>query len=73
VSKLAHAKTPSPLAALLTKDVSITKFTTPGDYHTWPAKWVEDSATEALAAYKGLEFGPASLKPDGKPHRDSHG
>jgi hypothetical protein len=30
---------------------------------------VTDSATEAIAAYKGLVFGPASLKEDGKIER----
>lgn len=68
-NKLAHAKEPEPLAALLTKGASATLYRTPGDYHEWAAKWVSDSATEAISAYKGLVFGPVSLKPDGKIER----
>ncbi len=69
LNKLAHAKEPEPLAALLRKGSSVTLFPTAGDYHLWPARWVSDSATEAIAAYKGIVFGPASLKPDGKIER----
>ena len=65
VNKLAHAKTPEPLAALLTKGAGTPLFKTAGDYRDWPAKWVADSATEAINAYKGLIFGPVSLKADG--------
>ncbi len=69
VNKLAHAKTSEPLAALLAKDATANLFKTSGDYHDWPAKWVTDSATEAIGAYKGLIFGPVSLKADGKIER----
>ena len=48
VNKLAHAKEPGPLAALLTKGASSTLYRTAGDYHEWPARWVTDSATEAM-------------------------
>ena len=65
-NKLAHSKEAEPLTTLLTKNTDITLFTTPGDYHEEAAKWVRDSVTEAIAAYKGLVFGPASLKADGK-------
>lgn len=34
--------------------------------HEWPAKWVSESATEAIGAYSGRVFGPVSLKADGK-------
>jgi len=65
VIKLAHSKEPGSLAAILTKDCTVEMFKTPGDYHTWPAKWVSDSAKEAIAAYNGLIFGPVSLKAGG--------
>jgi hypothetical protein len=68
-NKLAHSKESEPLAALVKKGSSLTLFPTGGDYHTWPAKWVTDSATEAIAAYKGIVFGPAGIKADGKIER----
>ena len=66
VSKLAPAKSPGSLTALLQKDCSVDLFKTPGDYHEWPAKWVSDAAKEAIGAYESLGFGVVSLKPDGK-------
>lgn len=40
---------------------TVQKWLTPGDYHQWAAKWVGDSATEAIEAYKGIRFGEAKL------------
>jgi hypothetical protein len=38
---------------------------TPGDYHAWPMKWVEDSETVAIGAYDGIAFGAAKLADNG--------
>jgi hypothetical protein len=65
VNKLAHAKTPEPLAAELMKGASSTAYRTLGDYHEWPTKWAGDSASEAIGAYSGLVFGPVSMAADG--------
>lgn len=40
------------------------KWLTPGDYHQWAAKWVGDSATEAIELYKPIRFGLATLNED---------
>ena len=66
VNKLAHSKEPAPLVELLTKDVTADLYTARGEYRDWPAKWVSDSATEAIGAYNGLVFGPVNLKVAGK-------
>ena len=66
MNNLAPAKTSGSLTTLLAKGASTKLFQTPGDYHDWPARWVRDSATKAVGAYKGLTFGAVSLKRDGK-------
>ncbi|MEO6787978.1 MAG: hypothetical protein ABI318_17780 [Chthoniobacteraceae bacterium] len=66
MNKLAHSKEPAPLVELLTKDVTADLYKARGEYRDWPAKWVSDSATEAIGAYNGLVFGPVNLKVDGK-------
>jgi S1/P1 Nuclease len=38
---------------------------TPGDYHAWPMKWVEDSEAVAIGAYHGIAFGVAKLADNG--------
>lgn len=50
-------------AQTLIGDTDLTK--TPGDYHQWPIKWVEDSETVAIGAYQGIQFGAAEVREDG--------
>jgi hypothetical protein len=51
------------LAAIIARGQAIEP--TPGDYHSWPAKWAGDSAKEAIELYGGITFGQATMKPDG--------
>ena len=53
------------LAEELKHDVSISKWKTTGDYHTWPGSWIGDTALEAGKAYQGIQFGAATVNASG--------
>jgi hypothetical protein len=53
------------LAHQLADGTSDSQSSTPGDYHQWAEKWIEDSAGQAIEVYRGFTFGPATMKPDG--------
>jgi hypothetical protein len=58
-----------PLASALHAESDAGNWLTPGDYHQWAERWIEDSAGQAIEVYRGLTFGPAILKPDGSIER----
>ena len=52
------------LAQQLAAECTVQKYALPGDPRQWAAKWVGDSATEAIKIYEGIQFGQATLNED---------
>jgi hypothetical protein len=65
VTDLIHAAPNQPLAAQLRAEGDGEKWITPGDYHHWAEKWIEDSSAQAIEVYRGIVFGAATIDPKG--------
>jgi hypothetical protein len=65
VTDLIHTSPNRPLAAQLLAEGNGQKWQTPGDYHQWAEKWIEDSASQAVEVYRGIVIGPATMDPRG--------
>jgi hypothetical protein len=65
VKDLTAAEPNQPLTQQLAALSTSQKWGMSGDYHDWAKKWIEDSATQAIEVYRGMAFGPATMKPDG--------
>ena len=65
VEDLIHVSPAQSLAAQLADDAARQPWLTPGDYHQWAEKWVEDSAAQANEVYRDITFGPATMRSNG--------
>jgi hypothetical protein len=63
VEKVAGSTSFQKLVEILTSNPPRSK--TPGNYHSWPIKWAEDSEAVAIGAYNGIQFGAAKLGTNG--------
>ena len=61
VERVASTANADKLAAYLKRNVNMTTWRTPGDYHAWAEQWATDTVHEALLAYKGVEFKAAKV------------
>lgn len=57
-------KDPAAVASRLKKMSTSSKWMTKGDYHRWASAWANESAMEGVKAYKGIQFGAATLNED---------
>ncbi len=62
--KVQRAQPKETLAHQVATGLTVQTWATAGDYHQWAAKWVGESAGEAINAYKGIQFGQATLNED---------
>jgi hypothetical protein len=61
VERVASTGSADKLAAHLKRNVNLTAWRTPGDYHGWAEAWATETVHEALAAYHGIVFNAAKL------------
>jgi len=52
------------LSSRLRNAVQPAAWSTPGDYHEWPARWATDSLIEARSVYQGITFGVGEFDTD---------
>ncbi|HEY3900546.1 MAG TPA: S1/P1 nuclease [Chthoniobacter sp.] len=63
VMDLIRATPHQSLASQLRAEADNQNWMTPGDYHHWAEKWIEDSAAQAVEVYRGIVFGAATIGP----------